>query len=378
MIRLIFILGLLTVSILGFGQKDFSSIDDKSKSIPDSLSTANEIALFLTHNLNSDTEKARAIYIWIAHNIKYDLSQINTTRRFDTSQELIDEVLKVRQGICQHYSELFHSMSKSVGLTSYLIRGYTRDAMGEIADVSHVWNGIEIDSNYYFIDATWAAGYELNGRYVHKFRDNYFLKSPQGYIKDHMPFDPIWQFLDNPINNNDFISNDFSKLDTYGDYSFKDSIRVYENSNKLSQLENTNRRIISCGINHDLIQKQIDENTLQITNAKYNLAIDTLNFGIDNYNLYITHKNKQFRNPKLEDSQVKEMIDNAGIGVYSANMIFENLISSNKELNNLISDAQERMPSLISDLEREKDFVVRYLEKWKPLRIFMFYQFTYF
>jgi len=73
MIRLILILGLFTISIFGFGQTDFSYIDNKSKSIPDSIISANEIEFFLTHGLNSDIEKARAIYIWIAHNIKYHL-----------------------------------------------------------------------------------------------------------------------------------------------------------------------------------------------------------------------------------------------------------------------------------------------------------------
>lgn len=107
------------------------------------------------------------------------------------------------------------------------------------------------------------------------------------------------------------------------------------------------------------------------------IQIDTLNYGIDNYNLYITHKNRQFRNPKLEDSRVKELIDNADNGVFTANEIFYGLFSSNKELNDLITDARNRMPDLISDLEREKDFVDRYLKKWKPLRIFMFLTYGY-
>lgn len=89
---------------------------------------------------------------------------------------------------------------------------------------------------------------------------------------------------------------------------------------------------------------------------KTEFAIDTLNYGIDNYNLYITHKNRQFRNPKLEDSRVKELIDNADNGVFTANEIFYGLFSSNKELNDLITDARNRMPDLISDLDTRKRF----------------------
>jgi hypothetical protein len=377
MIKEILLSGFLIITTIGFGQTDFSTIDEKSKVVPDSLTDFKDIAEYLTNDLKTDTEKARAIYIWIAHNIQYDLTQINSDKRYDTDQEIIDEVLNERKGVCQHYSELFLAMSKSVGLKSYLISGYTRDVFGEIANVSHAWNGIVIDSNYYMIDVTWAAGYEFRGKYVHKFRDDYFIKTPQEFIQDHMPFDPVWQFLDNPLNNDEFISKDYSKLDKSGDFAFNDSIQQSVISNDLAQLENSNKRIIKCGVKNNLIQKQIDENILQITNRKYNLAIDTLNYGIDNYNLYITHKNRQFRNPKLDDSQVKDLIVSADKGVYAANEMFNELISSNSELNDLITDARDRMPDLISDLEREKDFVDRYLKKWKPLRIFMFLTYGY-
>ena len=377
MIKEVLLSGFLLISTLGFSQSDYSEIDINSKTVPDSLTDNIQIADYLTKGLETDIDKARAIYIWIAHNIKYDLTQINSGKCYDSDQEIINEVLNERQGVCQHYSELFLAMSKSVGLESHLISGYTRDIFGNIADLSHAWNGIRIDSNYYMIDVTLAAGYELKGKYVHKFRDDYFLKSPKEFIRDHMPFDPIWQFLDNPIDNNDFINKDFSRLETKGNFAFKDYIQQYAKQNELEQLENSNKRIIANGIKNNLIQKQVDENNLQITNRKYNLAIDTLNYGIDNYNLYITHKNRQFRNPKLEDSRVKELIDNADNGVFTANEIFYGLFSSNKELNDLITDARNRMPDLISDLEREKDFVDRYLKKWKPLRIFMFLTYGY-
>ena len=364
--------GLLIITTLLSGQSDFSTIDENSKNVSDSFIGYTEIADHLTNGLTTDIEKARAIYIWIAHNIKYELTQIDIVNRYDSKQDIIDEVIKDRKGVCQHYSELFLAMSKSAGLNSYLISGYTRDVFGEIAGLSHAWNGIKIDSNYYLIDLTWAAGYEFKGKYVHKFRDDYFLKSPQTFIKDHIPFDPIWQFLDNPIKNKDFISKDFSKVEIVGDFAYKDSIKQFERFDELTQLENSNRRIIENGIENQLIQKQIDENILQIANRKYNLAIDTLNYGIDSYNLYVTHKNRQFKNPKLEDSRVKELIDNADYGVYAANEIFYGLFSSNNDLNKLIIESRNGMLDLITDLEREKDFTNKYLKKWKPLRIFMF------
>lgn len=366
------LIGLLFISTLGFGQSDFKEIDKNSRIVPDSLSDYTEIANTLTEGLTSDKEKARAIYIWISHNIKYDLSLINSSQRYNAEQEITDHVLKYRKGVCLHYAELFLAMSKSVGLKSYMISGYTRDGLGNIADLGHAWNGIQINSNFYLIDVTWASGYVDNGKYVHNFNDDYFLISPNNFIKDHMPFDPIWQFLKNPITNNEFLTKDFSKLETKGYFSYADSVEQHEKSDHITQLKNSNRRIVDSGVKNNMIQMQVDENILQITNLKYNLAIDTLNYGITNYNLYITHRNRKFLNPKLDDSYIKELIDNAGKGIYAANNIFNELVSSNRELNKLINDARKKMPALISDVEREKDFTVRYLKKWKLLRKFMF------
>lgn len=370
--RFLILVGFLLLSILGFGQSDFSAIDERSKSVPDSLVAYNDIAVYLTDSLNTDVEKARALYVWIAHNIEYDLSRMNSSKRYLADQDIIDEVLKNRRGVCEHYSQLFLAMSKSVGLKSYLIRGYTRDVFGRIADYSHAWNGIKIDSKYYLIDVTWASGYLLEGRYVNEFRDKYFLSLPQSFIKDHMPFDPIWQFIDNPINNGEFISRDFSKVDTTGGYAFRDSIRQYERYDELIRLETSNKRIINNGVKNKLIKRQVDENILQITNRRFNMAIDTLNYGIEAYNLYVTYKNKQFRRPKVADSRVKELIINAYNAIHAANDILKGLSSSNVGLNNSINEARNRMPKLISDVEREKAFVDKYLKKWKPLRGFMF------
>ena len=134
-----------------------------------------------------------------------------------------------------------------------------------------------------------------------------FRSAPENFIQTHMPFDPMWQFLSNPINNREFIAQDFSKLKESGNFAYNDSIQQHPQLSKLRQLELSTRRIRANGIQNKLIQKQLNDNILQIATIKYNLAIDTLNYGVENYNLYITHKNKQFRNPNLEDSYIREL-----------------------------------------------------------------------
>ena len=363
---------LLTISLGGYGQKTYVEIDKQSQRVPDSLVTYQQVATHLTQNLTTDTQKARAIYTWIAHNITYDLSQMNTNKRYESSQELLDEVWTKRRGICQHYSELFLAMSQYVGLKSYLIAGYVRDSSGAIAAYSHAWNALVIDDHYYLVDVTWAAGYELKGKYIHQFQDAYFLIPPKEFIKDHMPFDPMWQFVENPLTHAEFIAKKMTSLDKRGSFMVRDSIAQYQRLSRYEQLKSANRRILACGVKNKQIQKQVDENTLQLTNLTYQVAVDTLNYGVQQYNLYILHKNRQFHNPNVSDEDIQALLDNASKGLYAADKLFYNLFSPYQELNALIVEAKKRMPSLLADLEREKEFVADYLKKWKPLRPFSF------
>ena len=218
------------------GQSSFTEIDKKSKSLIDTTLNAIKIANQLTTDLPEVQQKVRALYIWITHNIEYDLSQVGTQRDYESNAEIIEDVILEKKGVCMHYAELFFAMCNAIGIKNYMISGYTKTFNGKIAPYSHVWNAVVIDSKYFLLDLTWAAGYILNGEYVHKFRDNYFLITPKEFINTHMPFDPIWQFLENPINNDDFTTNDFTKVETKGEFNFQDSIKTFEKLSELEQL----------------------------------------------------------------------------------------------------------------------------------------------
>lgn len=363
---------LFLISVSGFGNNSFASVDKRSQTVPDSLTGYREIAAYLSLDLKTDTEKARALYIWLSRNIQYNLSQKNAEISYSSVDEIIDEALKTRLGVCQHYAELFHAMAQSVGLETFLITGYTRNKAGDISDLGHAWNGIAIDSKHYLMDVTWAAGYEQNGKYVHQFRDEYFLISPENMIQSHMPFDPVFQFLNNPVNNKEFTSKDFSKLGKPGNFAFNDTIQQERKFTRLEQLEFSSRRIKTNGIQNKLIQKQLNNNLLQIATIKYNTAIDTLNYGVENYNLYVAHKNKQFRNPTLEDKYIMELIEKAERAAFTANEMLYGLLSPSQELNTLIADVRRKLTAIMPDLKKEKEFVEKYLNTWKPFRMMLF------
>ena len=42
--------------------------------------------------------------------------------------------------------------------------------------------------------------------------DDYFMMKPEKAIKSHMPFDPLWQFLNYPITSTEFYEDEFENL----------------------------------------------------------------------------------------------------------------------------------------------------------------------
>ncbi len=367
--KLLCLFFLLCLGFKATGQIDFDTIDARSQRVPDSLMTPVEIAEYLAADVDSDLEKARSLYVWIAYNIAYDVDFKPTPYN---SEEALEKVLQTRAGVCSHYSELFKAMCEALEIRCFLVSGYVRDNNGDIADLSHAWNVVWIDSTYRMVDATWAAGYIDENEFYPQFNDAYFLVEPGAFVQTHMPFDPVWQFLLAPFSHTDFIAQDFSTEASDSSFRFEDSIAHHLELNRLKQLMHRNRRIAASGVEHPLIAKEMEQNELLIAYEQYNLAIDTLNDGVDAYNAYVDGKNGFFRNPKLEDAQIKTLIEQARSGIEEADHMLLQIQTDDAELLVSMQEQKDKLSGFFTDLEREEKFVERYLKTWKVVRIFLF------
>lgn len=355
-----------------FGITDYTEIDKKSVSIPDSLKTAEQISAYLTKDLKNDIEKVRAFYIWISHNINYDLGNKGTTKRFKSITEVIDDVLKNRKGICQQYAELFHVFCQKSGVKSFVIGGYARNVQTQISDVAHSWNAVQIGTNYYFMDVTWASGLTINNVYVNQFRDKYFLIEPLLFVKTHLPFDPVWQFSDNPITIFDFNNQNFLKLSAKGNFNYRASIAEIEKQDRLTYLEQVNKRMFGLDELNDLLLDEIKENAFQITYEKGRIAVDLFNTATDNYNLYIKLKNSRFRNPDIEDAKLRELISDVERPLYKADFIFQNVFTFNPDLRIQFSRFQKSIQEFEAKLRIESAFIDKYIKTKRPIRFLQF------
>jgi transglutaminase/protease-like cytokinesis protein 3 len=184
-------------------QTDFRRIDDHALGTPHSVThSINEFAAYLARPAANDTEKARALFRWIAANIEYDVQgYFNPASR---SHQSLDDALKTRKGVCAAYSSLFQALADHMGLEAATISGHGKGysyTPGEPTDGSnHDWNAVRLDGESRLIDCTWGAGHiDEWRRFQRAFDDFYFLTPPRLFVFTHFPEDPQWQLLPKPI-----------------------------------------------------------------------------------------------------------------------------------------------------------------------------------
>lgn len=210
---------------------DYSDYDfERADSVAISLKgvkgySIEKLAVALTHDLDTDVEKIRAIYRWIAENIEYDVVEYHKLykvrsrasakrqkRYFTKSAKNISRrTLRKGRAICYGYSYLFAEMAASIGIASHLVGGYSRGygtLVGKAKRPDHAWNIVYLDQQWYPIDVTWSSGY--TNRKVTKFdfhfNDFYFLTQPEIFIKNHYPQDPMWTMIYEPLSLRDFFN----------------------------------------------------------------------------------------------------------------------------------------------------------------------------
>lgn len=174
----------------------------------------------ISFDQHGDRAKAKAIYNWITHNIKYDVSFL---RKFPKPiEDKGMQALKTGSAVCEGYSELFVMLCRDAGLQAVAIEGYSKDFLFNNGDrfymPRHEWAAVKIDGKWELVDATWGAGSlyqhrswlrkmldkishnrkvrpkDLRFRYLYD--PQYFAQDPEQFRLRHLPSDPIWQLTD--------------------------------------------------------------------------------------------------------------------------------------------------------------------------------------
>ncbi len=224
MLNRIIILLLLTISLQSqtvaqdpVSSLDFSSVDSFVLSVKfenDYIKLAND----LTTPYPEDIYKLRAIFKWISNNIAYDYRFINSGRELKKPEceedpdcisimrqwenDYLKKILRTRRATADGYTKLLKKLCDLVYVQCEIIPGYARTKpyqVGNNMGVNHAWNAVMIDTSWYYLDVTWAAGYcvedEETGRllrFVKEYRNYYWLSSFDRFSRNHYPQNGKW------------------------------------------------------------------------------------------------------------------------------------------------------------------------------------------
>ena len=357
----------------------YAAIDKKALLLPDSLTRSTDgIAAYVSSNFNTDIDKARAIYTWIATNIEYDVQNMFAINFYEKPDEKIKKVLATRKGICENFALLFHEVCTKCNIRSYVIEGYTKQ--NGFADyIPHAWCAALIDTSWYIFDPTWGSGYVQNGRFVKKLSNAYFKVNPEVIVKTHMPFDYLWQFLYYPVTNQEFYEGKVQLNKSKPFFNFNDSIKQHESLNHIAQLTASADRIERNGVKNSMIFDRLQHIKMEIENDRqntiqtlFNTAVNDYNAGINSYNDFINYRNKQFT-PHKPDAEIQAMLDDADHGLKSAK---DKVLSiKNPDANQATSIVQLRksVDDAQANLKEQQDWLKTYFSKGKAGRKSMFY-----
>lgn len=239
-------------------QGNYQNLDRLARSINYTGNSVSELAKILSKYAKTEAEKARIIYVWITHNIAYDVASFLSGNYGDASPYT---VLKNRFAVCSGYANLYQALAEKMGLKSVVVIGYAKGLgyiVGDSDNIGHAWNTVRINNAWYLIDATWGAGVVNNNQFQRQFNPHYFATPPAQLIYTHFPEQTWWQLLPKVYKKQQFDSwpivtsqffRDGIKLVNYKSYNIQSSgmteviLQVPPHTQIFAQLQQNNLSI---------------------------------------------------------------------------------------------------------------------------------------
>lgn len=224
-ILLIILLVVTTPQVAG---QENQWVDTVMATYPTQFESIEALCKRIDYDFKEPENKVRALYLWLATNISYDVYNEVTK---PTSEWIIysserDKRRKKRallharladyftekKALCRGYTGLFERGCELLNIKAASIHGYSKVHSSDIAKgvryKNHSWNAVWLDGQWRFLDITWSAGYDdpNSGRWIPYLNDYFYLTPPEVFITSHYPVDPVWQLLQRPISEAQFFA----------------------------------------------------------------------------------------------------------------------------------------------------------------------------
>ena len=367
-----------------FAQKvvvnEYAAIDKKAISIPDSLTkTTANLSKYINENFPTEKDKTRAIFIWLASNLQYDVENMFAINFYETKENKITKTLNTRKGICENFAALFTEITGGCGIKSFVIEGYTKQ--NGFADyIPHAWSAANVDGAWYMFDPTWGSGYINGGKFYRKINNEYFKTSPSVLLKSHIPFDYLFQLVNYPITNQEFYEGKIAQNKTKPFFNYIDSLELYKKQNPIERMVSAAYRIEKNGVKNAMIFDRLQHIKVELENSRiststnlYNVAASYYNDAVRNLNIFIQYRNKQF-NPLKTDIEIQEMMNIPVKNIEEAKANLLQIKNADANTTTLINGLKAFIDDININIKEQQDWLEVYFSKNKSKRKAMFYE----
>ena len=316
-----------------------------------------DIAQFINQHYTKEVDKRRAIYYWVINNISYNADSSRIINAGLDPDAKITVAFKRRKGVCENFSAIFNDICRRSGLVSEVINGYTQQS-NRVDNVAHTWCAVQVDNSWYLFDPTWDEKNDVNP--VH------FMVSPKDFIRTHMPFDPLWQLLDYPIQHEQFYKNNFSQNGKTAYFNFQDSLTAYRQMDSLHQLKSAITRIEKMSMpnkrvveNYIFLKSHLEMIYQEEEIVDFDLAMADLNEATRNLNEFIHWRNETTNNVRTHES-LREILNSVDKKIKSALEKLDAVDSSKASLVYGTGPARDRIEQLLKKTGEQKQFLQQY------------------
>lgn len=211
---------------------DYSEVDAYAQNAPEFKDMPDLVKYLIKPYQHNELLKARALFIWIASHVQYDMYKYKNIDKKNNHQNAYiknDNVYQTRLGVCGDFAALFNQMARRAHLNAEIITGAAGYNLTPKTALQspHAWNAVKINNKWHLVDVTWALGGQyataqdirrpkeykklLKSRKKDKTKESFgieedrpiddywFLPPPEEAIKTHFPQEIKWQLLKHPV-----------------------------------------------------------------------------------------------------------------------------------------------------------------------------------
>jgi hypothetical protein len=253
--------------------------------------------------------------------------------------------------------------------------------------VMGAWVAVFTDNKWWLIDPTWGSGYIRDNKYVRQLDWQHFLVVPAVSVKTHVPFDPLFQFLDQPLRHDEIRDAKWTAGSNRPIFNYKDTLAAYTAMPELSRAQNAVARIGQFGITNQLISVELTNLHNTIAYGKQKKLVDAQNLQADkinrasnlynevtaSFNQYIAFRNNQYM-PARSDKEIREWVDNMAAELEEVFKILNEVTATEPPYTTNKADIKTAAAAAKQRIAEEQAFVTKYLKTGKLFRKTLFYK----